>query len=310
LALFRVGKAMQKTAPRRDFMRIKDANSRRGAPRLLGLLAAAVGTLVIALVAYSGSAAAIVGPTDLSITKSDSPDPVVQGNNLTYTIQVQNHGPNDASAVSISDNLPSQVDYQSSSTTAGTCQRTGSTVNCTLGPVTNGVTVTVTIVVKAKHTGAISNTAALTSVDDNTPNNNSATATTQVVKTGKKGKAKATCASPTIRGTPGDDVINGTSAGDVIVTYEGNDQVFSGGGKDLVCTGAGADLVLGGPGGDTVIGGGGADTLKGNGGGDLLKGKNGRDRLRGQAGNDTLNGGKKRDSCKGGAGSDTLIKCP
>src|SRR5947199_354517 len=36
---------------------------------------------------------------NLSITKSDSPDPVTAGNNLTYTITVYNAGPSDALSV-------------------------------------------------------------------------------------------------------------------------------------------------------------------------------------------------------------------
>ena len=32
---------------------------------------------------------------DLSITKSDSPDPVLAGNQLTYTVTVDNAGPSD-----------------------------------------------------------------------------------------------------------------------------------------------------------------------------------------------------------------------
>jgi uncharacterized repeat protein (TIGR01451 family) len=293
-------------------MRTDHAKSRWSAPRLLGLAAALVGTLLLVLIAYSGGASAAPGPSDLSITKTDSPDPVTAGNNLTYTIRVTNpnaSGGGDATNVVVTDTLPSQVTYVSA--TGGTCSKAGSTVTCNLGQVNAATTATVTIVVKTKKVGTLSNTASVSSPEDAVLTNNSATATTTVVKAAKGNKkGKASCASPTIKGTAGPDVITGTGAGDVIATYGGNDQVFAGGGKDLVCSGAGVDLVLGGTGGDTLIGGGGADRLKGNGGSDLLKGKNGRDRLRGQSGNDVLNGGKKRDSCKGGAGRDTLIKCP
>jgi uncharacterized repeat protein (TIGR01451 family) len=291
-------------------MRIDHANSRWGAPRLLGIAALLLGILVVA---YVGGATAAPGPTDLSITKTDSPDPVVQGNNLTYTITVTNSGANDARNVVVTDNLPASqdVDFVSATSTAGTCQRTGNAVTCDLGTVLSGANQTVTIVVKAKKSGTLSNTAAVASTDDTNGANNSATAATTVTKKGgKKPKGKASCATPTITGTAGDDVVNGTSRADVIATSTGNDQVFAGGGKDLVCTDGGADLVRGDTGGDTVIGGSGPDRLVGGDGGDLLKGKNGRDRLKGNAGNDTLNGGRKRDRCKGGPGSDTLIRCP
>jgi uncharacterized repeat protein (TIGR01451 family) len=296
-------------------MRTEHANSRWSAPRLIGVAAVAAGTLLLALIGQIGGAAAAVGPTDLALTKTDSPDPVVQGSNLTYTIKVDNLGANDASGVSVSDNLPPEVDFVSVSQTSGTCQHTGSSVTCNLGQVNAGGSATVTIVVKTKRSGTISNTATVTSADDTNATNNSATATTTVnnppaTKPGKGKKGRASCATPTLTGTPGDDTITGTARADVIVTYTGNDTVFASGGKDLVCTDGGADTVFGQGSGDTVIGGGGPDRLVGGDSGDLLKGKNGRDRLKGNAGGDTLSGGKKRDRCKGGSGHNVLISCP
>ena len=289
-----------------DFVSLLGARIR--GPRLFGMAGALAVVLALVLINWPSGATAAVGPTDLSLTKSDSPDPVAVGGTLTYTIRVTNpnlSGGNDASNVVVTDTLPSQVDFVSA--TGGTCQRSGSKVTCDLGQVNAATTATVTIVVKPKKEGTLSNTASVASPDDGVLANNSATATTTVTKAAK---GKGSCATPTITGTAGDDVLTGTAGADVIVALAGNDQVFAGRGKDLVCAGAGADLVVGGSSGDTLIGGGGADTLKGNDGGDLLKGKNGRDRLRGQAGNDVLKGGKKRDSCKGGAGRDTLSSCP
>ena len=40
---------------------------------------------------------------DLEIVKTDSPDPVLAGNNLTYTLSVTNVGPSDAQTVSLTD---------------------------------------------------------------------------------------------------------------------------------------------------------------------------------------------------------------
>jgi uncharacterized repeat protein (TIGR01451 family) len=298
-------------------MRIKNAIPRWGAPRLVGIAALLLVSLVAILVAYSGGAAAAPGDADLSITKTDSPDPVVQGNNLTYTIKVANGGPLDATGVVVTDNLPNgaDIDFVSATSPAGAdaCQRAANVVTCDLGTVANGASQTVTVIVKTKKSGTLSNTATVASPDDNTPANNSATAATTVSKPAKAKKPKKgqpSCAAPTIAGTAGNDLINGTSRGDVIVTFGGNDQVFAGGGGDLICSGAGADLVSGQDGGDTIIGGGGADRLIGGKSGDVLKGKNGRDRLKGKSGDDLLNGGKKRDRCQGGSGRDTLVRCP
>lgn len=298
-------------------MRVDHARLRSNAPRLLVMATALLGALVLALLMSSGGAKAAPGDTDLTLTKSDSPDPVVAGDNLTYTIKVDNPGTLPATAVTVTDKLPSGVDFVSA--TGGVCQRDTATVTCDLGQVNAGTSATVTIVVKTTKAGALSNTATVSSPEDIVLANNSDTATTTVNKVVKPPKPKKpkkpkrgrpSCAAPTIAGTAGDDVITGTSRGDVIVTFGGNDQVFAGGGADLVCSGAGADLVAGQDGGDTVIGGGGPDRLIGGKSGDLLKGKNGRDRLKGKSGDDVLNGGKKRDRCKGGSGRDTLIRCP
>src|SRR3954451_5439777 len=294
-------------------MRIDDASGRSNAPRLIGIAGLLLGVLVVMLVLVSGGASAAPGDADLSITKTDSPDPVVVGSNLTYTIKVDNPatstGP--ATNVVVTDNLPSSVDFVSA--TGGTCQKSGGTVTCNLGQVNAGSTATVTIVVRTKKEGTLSNTASVSSPEDIVLANNSATATTTVSSKAakpKKPKGRPSCGAPTIAGTAGDDVITGTSRGDVIVTFGGNDQVFAGSGGDLVCTDGGADLVAGQDGNDTVIGGTGPDRLIGGKGGDVLKGKAGRDRLKGKSGNDFLNGGRNRDRCKGGSGQDTLVRCP
>jgi uncharacterized repeat protein (TIGR01451 family) len=271
-----------------------------------------VSLLAGAVIGPSG-AAAVVGPTDLVLTKNDSADPVVEDTNFSYTIQVKNQGANDASGVVVTDNLPSQVSYVSSTSTVGSCSQAGKTVTCTMGQVNAGITATITIVVKASKSGTASNTASLASPDDTVPGNNQDTETTVISKKTPKGKAKKvapSCAAPTISGTAGDDTIMGTAGNDVIRGFAGNDTVFGNGGSDLICTNLGADRVFGGPGADAIVGGPGPDRLFGGTGGDLIKGSSGRDLLRGQIGNDALNGGRGSDNCKGGAGHDTLRSCP
>jgi uncharacterized repeat protein (TIGR01451 family) len=276
------------------------------------LLLGGLAVLAVVLIGLPGASAA-PGPTDLSLTKNDSADPVVKGSNFTYTIQVRNpDATNDATDVTVVDPLPSQVDFVSATASSGTCQQQAKTVTCNLGTVLASTTATVTITVEAARQGTASNTATVTtSVVDANAANNQDTETTAIVNKGKaKGKKRASCATPTISGTAGNDVLIGTNGADVIRAFSGDDQVFAGNGKDLICADLGADLVSGGPKGDTVIGGGGPDRLIGKSGGDLLKGKKGRDRLRGNFGNDFLNGGRGIDSCKGGPGRDTLRRCP
>ncbi len=278
-------------------------------------IAGAVACLIAGLIAGTGGASAAVGSTDLSMTTADTADPVTVGDNFAYVLTVKNEGANDAGDVITTDNLPSQVSYVSATPSAGICQRSGSKVTCDLGQINAGASASATITVRASRSGSATNTASLTSADDTDATNNLDTETTVINKKPstpkpKKHRGRPSCATPTIVGTPGDDVLTGTAHADVIVALTGNDQVFAGGGDDLVCADGGIDLVDGGSGKDFINGGSGPDRLIGGGDGDTLKGKNGRDRLFGGRGDDLLNGGKKRDRCKGGPGRNVLVRCP
>ncbi len=110
---------------------------------------------------------------DLSVVKSDSPDPVIKGAALTYTVVVANQGPGSATAVQLTDQLSTSVRFESVTSTAGSCSEADGIVTCSLGDIPNGGTVTVTINVTARRTGAATNTAQVSSsVPDPDPANN------------------------------------------------------------------------------------------------------------------------------------------
>jgi uncharacterized repeat protein (TIGR01451 family) len=124
----------------------------------------------------------VAAPTqaDVAIIKTASPEPVNQGTNLTYTLQVTNNGPAIAQGVVVNDPLPSQVTYTSASTTQGSCTYTAgtTTVNCPIGTISVGGLVIITINVNAStfSSGATaSNTATVTATtsDPNGTNNTS-----------------------------------------------------------------------------------------------------------------------------------------
>jgi uncharacterized repeat protein (TIGR01451 family) len=118
---------------------------------------------------------------DLSVTKSDSPDPVSRGAALTYSIVVTNNGPGSAAAVQLTDTLPANVQFASATATAGSCTQTGSTVACNLGDLSNGTSVTITIIVTPKKVGTLTNTAQVSSISpDPNPANNTDTEETVV----------------------------------------------------------------------------------------------------------------------------------
>jgi uncharacterized repeat protein (TIGR01451 family) len=109
---------------------------------------------------------------DVSVTKSDTPDPVTVGTNVTYTMTVTNHGPDIATDVELTDTLPGAVTLVSATPSAGSCTGT-SIIVCDLGSLANGASATVTIVVGTTAIGTLTNTASVTLAETDTdPSNN------------------------------------------------------------------------------------------------------------------------------------------
>jgi uncharacterized repeat protein (TIGR01451 family) len=228
----------------------------------------------------------VVAPSpDLAVSKSDSPDPVAVTDHLTYTVTVNNAGPGDASVVTLTDTLPSSVDFVSV-TPANSCTEAGGVVTCDLGTLASGGNATVTIVVKPTATGTIANNVTVTSAEtDGNPDYNTDSEETTVNELLCNGLV------PTIVGTPGPETITGTNGPDVIHGLGGNDIISGGNANDVSCSGEGND------------------TLNGNNGNDQLFGENGTDTLNGNNGADALDGGTGSDTCNGGVGTDTGVNC-
>ena len=120
---------------------------------------------------------------DVSITKSDSPDPVTAGDTLTYSLTITNNGPDKATGVNVTDTLPVGVTPVSATPSPGTCIL-GAVVTCDIGDLEPGANATITIDVTVDSAAAcesiLTNMAEVSSnePDPDSSNNTASTDTT------------------------------------------------------------------------------------------------------------------------------------
>jgi uncharacterized repeat protein (TIGR01451 family) len=143
--------------------------------------------------------------TDLAIIQSQaSPEPVGVGTSLTYTADVMNEGPQDATGVTFTDTLPSNVTFVSANASAGSCSRASQTVTCTLGAVADTSDVQVTIVATPNVVGTITNNMKMAGNEsDGAAENNSAAQTSTVVPVYTLTIAKSGNGTGTVSADPG-----------------------------------------------------------------------------------------------------------
>jgi hypothetical protein len=119
--------------------------------------------------------------SDLLVTVTDTPDPVVVGSNLVYSILIANNGPFPAPTVMLTNFLPPSVSLRSAVTTQGSVGGS-STVIASLGTIASGNSATVTLTVGPQSSGFITNTSVVISgYTDPVPTNNTAITTTFVL---------------------------------------------------------------------------------------------------------------------------------
>lgn len=143
--------------------------------------------------------------TDLAPSMSAS---VAKGGLITYSIQVRNNGPERASGVVLSDQLPKGATLISAATSQGTCASTP-VLACNLGLLRSGAIATLTIQAKSRLR-QVTNIATVSSqVADTNPGNDSAAVVSKqcvvpklkkrVLKGAKKALRKANCKPKVVR---------------------------------------------------------------------------------------------------------------
>jgi uncharacterized repeat protein (TIGR01451 family) len=118
---------------------------------------------------------------DLSVTKAGSPATQDLGaGNITWTIVVTNNGPDTDTGVTVADPMPGGNTFVSATSSQGSCTG-GAVLNCNIGTMAAGASVTITLVTTPSAAGAQTNTVTVAGARPETnTTNNQATATVQI----------------------------------------------------------------------------------------------------------------------------------
>ena len=152
----------------------------------------------------------VVASANLSVTTSDSPDPVYAGQDETYTVTISNSNLSPATGVTLTDTLPANAALVSVTPSQGSCD-TASPLVCTIGTIAPGANATVVVVVRpnaaAATAGSIASSATVAANEhDPAPGNNTGASSTVV--------QPSSDITTTLSSTPGSPVASG-----VPVTY-------------------------------------------------------------------------------------------
>jgi uncharacterized repeat protein (TIGR01451 family) len=102
---------------------------------------------------------------DLTLAKTDAPDPVAVGADLTYTLGVVNLGPEAATGVTLTDSLPAETVLLSFAPSQGSCSQDDHSITCSLGDLARDAVATVEILVSPTSPGSLTNSARVNALE-------------------------------------------------------------------------------------------------------------------------------------------------
>ncbi|MFZ3214992.1 MAG: C25 family cysteine peptidase [Candidatus Acidiferrales bacterium] len=152
------------------------------------------------------------GSANLVVSNSASPNPVLAGNRITYTITVTNNGPSATSSVTFTDAIPANTTLYSfaQTGTVWSCPTPGAAVTCTIASLPAGATTTFTLIVTvgagtASGTVITDTASTSTSTPDPNPSGNTSTALVTVATAGQFDLSVTSSATPNPV-TPGNNI--------------------------------------------------------------------------------------------------------
>lgn len=109
------------------------------------------GSFICDMAAYEALGGPVTG-TDLAVAMTNDQDPVTFNALFSYMITIANNGPDDATGVVLTDNLPALATYQSATASQGSCVHAGGSpggaLTCALGSIAHGASAIVELIVK------------------------------------------------------------------------------------------------------------------------------------------------------------------
>lgn len=159
----------------------------------------------------------VLPQADVSITKSDSADPITAGLGLGYEVVASNAGPAAASNVVVTDTLPDSVSFVSAPGCSHSGEPFGGTVTCSVGVLAPGgdATFTISVNVDPNTTSTVATNRATVTTDtlDNNAGNDEAVENTIIESTADLSLSKSVSPNPVLAGEQATYVLAITNGG-------------------------------------------------------------------------------------------------
>jgi uncharacterized repeat protein (TIGR01451 family) len=116
-------------------------------------------------IAVSPEMFVVTQDSDLQLTKTVTPSVVQPGDAVLYTLIASNRGPSIVTGVEIRDSLPNGLNFLNATMDRGAWTHTNQLVIGSVGALTNGTAITLTIEAMAQSEGLLTNNAVVTAIE-------------------------------------------------------------------------------------------------------------------------------------------------